>query len=497
MSKIKESILIKLLLCLVVLAVVIGISTLILVKNARQISGASLIVETNTYPALEASNSLKEYIAQAKKMYLELIDAEDEDEQKHYLEEVDKATIQFNDEMKKLLSMGHDEQLTTLQNRFKEYIENGNKVSDVIISEGDISSVMTNMQNINTVAKEMNIIVAEYNKKKREEFKASLKKVNKLSKSNLFIAIVSFILSIAAIIAFGFILKRVIVTPIKSLLRIISKVAEGDLTEKPAVKSVDEIGAMNESIANMVDNLNSILNELKETSEQLTSSTQGISDTSQQIADGANQQAASFEEISSSVQVNADNSSMANEIAQKTSGDAVVTGEGMDKMINAMDSIVASFKQISDAVAFITDIADQTNLLALNAAIEAARAGEHGKGFAVVADEVRKLAEKSAASAKEINNLIKDSSKQVEEGTVLSKRAGENLNSIVENIEKVASKLLSVTDMTHQQAASMEENSSITESNASSSEKLAASAREMSERARNLNEIINRFKLKD
>ncbi len=305
------------------------------------------------------------------------------------------------------------------------------------------------------------------------------------------VTIVGLILSIII----GMTISRSVIAGIMAVKGVASKVANGDLREKVDIKSSDEIGELGDNINRMVENLSKIVDEVGVTSNELNTAVNEVASSAQQISDGAQQQSASFEELASSVQANAENASLANTVAQKTAEEAKRSGVKMEDTIGAMNAIEKSSKQISDAIEIITDIADQTNLLALNAAIEAARAGEHGKGFAVVADEVRKLAERSAESAKEISDIIKISTQQVERGVVLAKESGESLNKIVEEVTKIADQLQAISDATQEQAATMEENTSITEANAAASEELAASADNMAQQAVRLKELVARFKL--
>jgi len=273
------------------------------------------------------------------------------------------------------------------------------------------------------------------------------------------------------------------------------KLSAGDLTTQIDVNSVDEMGLLFIKLNTFVEKIRQMMTQIGSSAQQLAAATEEVASASQKISDGAQQQSASFEELTSSVQANASNAQSASEVSQSVSNNAVKTGEGMVSTIGAMDGIEKSSKQISEAVEIITDIADQTNLLALNAAIEAARAGEHGKGFAVVADEVRKLAERSATSAKEIKALIKESSTQVLSGVELSKAAGGELKVMVTDIGKVAEQLKSISTATQEQAATMEENTSITESNASAAEELSASAEEMAAQAQELQKLVSQFKV--
>ena len=309
----------------------------------------------------------------------------------------------------------------------------------------------------------------------------------------MILGVVSFIL----ILGMGFWVSKSIVRPLQSMSKRIRDISEGegDLTQLLSVESGDEMEDLAKGFNTFVGKLRKIVFQIKEASFQLSIDSGEISQHSQQISDGAQQQSSSFEEVAVSVQSNASNASSANETALLTSKDAEKAKANMEETIEAIGEIEKTAKQIADTIVIITDIADQTNLLALNAAIEAARAGEQGKGFAVVADEVRKLAERSAFSAKAIIELIRNSSFQVENGVNLSQRAGESLSRIVEDINKIVGQLHAISSETKAQAKMMDENSSITEINAVAAEQMYISAQKMFSQAEGLSKMVGQFKV--
>jgi len=376
-----------------------------------------------------------------------------------------------------------DENIVQMTAHLKEVYANLNKEKEENTLKLAKSAVAINQilnALVGQVEIEMNIAIVESSKVKKRAF-IGLQLV--------------LLLAILMAIFVGIFISKGIIATILDLVNIANEVSDGKLTNKVEVEIDDELGKLGNSMNQMIDGLIGIVKEVKASANNITKTSKDFLQSTQQISDGAQQQSVSFEELSSSIQKCAQNSSEANEVAKASSQRAQKAGQSMDNTIVAMNSIEKSSKQIVETVEVITDIADQTNLLALNAAIEAARAGEHGKGFAVVADEVRKLAERSAESAKKITELMSHSSRQVEEGAKLAKESGTELNAIVEDVAKIAQQIEFISNSTQEQAAAMEENSSIADNNSTSAEGMADAAKELSQQAEKLYEMVGTFKI--
>lgn len=320
---------------------------------------------------------------------------------------------------------------------------------------------------------------------------------------------VALLLSLAISVGVNLMARRLIVLPLQQISELFRRIAAGDLTNRITEQGRNEVGTLFASLKSMQDSLAVIVAQVRTGVSEIHIGTREISignvdlsSRTEEQAAALQETAASMEELAATVKQNADNARQADSMVITSSSVAKRGGTVVASVVETMGTISDSSSRISEIVGVIDSIAFQTNILALNAAVEAARAGEEGKGFAVVAAEVRVLAQRSAAAAREIKLLIDDSVQKVSIGTDQVANAGATMQEIVESVARVTSIMSEISLASEEQASGIDQVNTavsqmdgVTQQNAALVEQAAAAAGALEEQTRNLTQAVAIFKL--
>ena len=471
---------------------------------------------TNTIPSILALSEVQYDFMRIRTTILQHMiatDAGKKAELETQLKDIREKIIGMLDKYAKELASDETDKTLTLndQKGIKEYFEMGEKILAHSRQNDMAEAVAAASAGAQTIAHTQGALVAHmaYKQKHAETSSAETKSASDkgMLVSWLVIAIGSLLTA-----GVGFLTVRKLMQQLGGepdyAADVVSVIAKGDLSGKIITRSGDETSLL-AAMKFMQDNLKQTIGQIKESVETINTASQeiaaGNADLSQRTEEQASsleETASSIEELTSTVKQNADNAIHANQLARSASEIAVKGGDVVGNVVGTMNSINDASRKIVDIISVIDGIAFQTNILALNAAVEAARAGEQGRGFAVVAGEVRNLAQRSAAAAKEIKSLINDTVEQVEDGTKEVEEAGKTMSEIVSSVKRVTEIIGEISNASTEQSAGIEQVNQaiaqmdqVTQQNAALVEEAAAAAESLEDQAQNLSEAIAVFKM--
>ncbi|MEQ2467257.1 methyl-accepting chemotaxis protein [Niallia sp. Sow4_A1] len=531
-------------------------------KNTQKMYEEKLL--PNTY-----ITKIQKYRYTSDSYIIELMITEDEKKNQELLEAIKKNTEESDKYIKKLDSIKLSEEEAKAYKIFKDVSAGFDQLQDQVISLSinnyNDSAYSLYTKNLRTKTNVINEQLDELQKANEEKAEQISNENNKYYTTMIYLSWGVIIIAVVLAVLFGLYISAMIVNPIKRLKTLMERGGQGDFSERSSYKGKDEVGSLSDSYNRMADGMKGLIEMLSETShhlasssEQLSSSSEEsskasehISETIQELAEGSETQMRLMESSSADIRNVNETTGLitvrAKKVAETAEQTAEVSLEGAKrisevttqmKSINnnvvtlaeSIATLESRINQISDITMVISDISSQTNLLALNAAIEAARAGEQGKGFAVVADEVRKLAEQTAGSAEQITSLISQiqtdskntslsmttAANDVDTGLTIVQDAGESFHRIEQSVQELVilveevsqsldqlkehtntinGSILEVNSMASEAAASTENVSSATEEQVASMQEIAASSTSLAQLATDLQDKIKQFKI--
>ena len=442
-----------------------------------------------------------------------LVKSTDADDQKYFQKGITQASLDITETSKKLLAMLESPEEKKLYEESVAmrtiYIDLRNQALKLKVDGQSAQSVLlTDAKLVPSLDAYVASIKAMllHQKARIDQTASAIDALYRSARLNLML-LVGVALALGGVLAWW--LTAGITRPLKQAVKVAQTVAGGDLTSNIVITSKDETGQMLQALKDMNDSLVGIVGQVRQgtdtiatASSQIAAGNQDLSSRTEQQASSLEETAASMEELTSTVKQNADNARQANQLAVSASSVAVKGGTVVAEVVGTMGAINTSSRKIVDIIGVIDGIAFQTNILALNAAVEAARAGEQGRGFAVVAAEVRNLAQRSAAAAKEIKTLIGDSVDKVEEGSRQVAEAGKTMDEIVGSVKRVTDIMAEIEAASREQTSGIEQINQaitqmdqVTQQNAALVEEAAAAASSLQEQAASLSQVVSVFKL--